>query len=706
MERAVQAAPPTLASHCIRRSAFQSGSRRVILRSMGTPPAGRSLADAAPLVAAEWHPSRNGDLTPVDVFPGSDMRVWWLCAECGHEWETKIGHRTRRGQGCRYCAAERSNKVRAIPQPGESLAEVMPALVADWHPSRNQALSPYDVLPGSAAMAWWLCATCGHEWETNVYSRGKLGRGCKKCGYAARGVKRATPKPGQSFADRYPAAAAEWHPTRNGDLKPTDVRPASGKRVWWLCAEGHEWSVDPADRQRGEQCPTCAERQRSLTKSTPKPGLSLQDVRPDVAAEWHPTKNAPVTPADVNPGSKQKRWWICLSCGHEWHAQLAHRAIRGDGCPGCRYAKLSTTKATPKPGESLAEKDPELASQWHPTLNAPLTAYDVRPRGRASAWWLCPLGHVWKAKIAPRAVGVGCPECSTVGVSERQVRLEYELAAAGLPVEHGFPPIAVDGRRSVKADIVLPSLRVVVEYDGSYYHRDKPDGDRAQTAALESVGWTVLRVREAPLPPLGGHEVSVEPTEPIKSVAVKVLRSLEAIGYVASHLSKYLDDPEAWADREAGEALYKYRAKSIASEFPYVAEEFDPGKNNGITPDRVHPGSNTKFVWTCRDCSHEWRSMVWIRTAGHGCPNCAKYRGAAKRAAPPEGGSFGDLFPESAAEWHPTLNAPLTAFDVKPASDREVWWQCERGHEWQARVVVRRRHGRCRECRQVGAFKT
>jgi Probable Zinc-ribbon domain len=172
------------------------------------------------------------------------------------------------------------------------------------------------------------------------------------------------------------------------------------------------------------------------------------------------------------------------------------------------------------------------------------------------------------------------------------------------------------------------------------------------------------------------------------------------IGYLASNLSEYVSDAKEWASKQASEALYRYRARSIESEFPEVAKEFDPKKNDGVTPDKMHPGSNTKFVFTCSDCGFEWRTMVWIRTAGHGCPRCARKRGAAKRAAPPKGGSFGDLFPESAAEWHPVKNAPLTPFDVRPASMKFVWWQCKSGHVWQARVVDRRHYGGCRRCRE------
>ena len=45
-------------------------------------------------------------------------------------------------------------------------------------------------------------------------------------------------------------AAAEWHPTRNSGLELTDLRPASNKKVWWQCSEGHQWQVSPPDTIR------------------------------------------------------------------------------------------------------------------------------------------------------------------------------------------------------------------------------------------------------------------------------------------------------------------------------------------------------------------------------------------------------------------------------------------------------------------------
>ena len=44
----------------------------------------------------------NGTLTPNDVTAGSQRKGWWLCPNCGHEWEAVIGSRSQ-GRGCPEC---------------------------------------------------------------------------------------------------------------------------------------------------------------------------------------------------------------------------------------------------------------------------------------------------------------------------------------------------------------------------------------------------------------------------------------------------------------------------------------------------------------------------------------------------------------------------------------------------------------------------
>jgi Probable Zinc-ribbon domain len=60
------------------------------------------------------------------------------------------------------------------------LAEKLPAIAAEWHPTLDADLTPADVGYASNKRAWWQCRTCGNEWEAGTYSRAS-GHGCRSC---------------------------------------------------------------------------------------------------------------------------------------------------------------------------------------------------------------------------------------------------------------------------------------------------------------------------------------------------------------------------------------------------------------------------------------------------------------------------------------------------------------------------------------------
>lgn len=262
----------------------------------------------------QWNSARNGPLTPDQVIYGSSKKVWWVC-DSGHEWEAMVKSRVA-GCGCPVCANRRL-------APGiNDLAAVHPELSKQWHPEKNGALTPSDVMAGSRRKVWWRCEA-GHEWQATVCSRAE-GRGCPVC--EGKSVLLGE----NDLASRYPAIAEQWHPTRNGTLKPTEVTAYSNRRVWWQCAEGHAYRAPISHRtSREDGCPYCAGR-RVLAGFN-----DLQTQQPQVAAQWHPTLNAPLTPAEVTPGSRRKVWWQC-EAGHVWKAAIYSRTgTQKCGCPVC-----------------------------------------------------------------------------------------------------------------------------------------------------------------------------------------------------------------------------------------------------------------------------------------------------------------------------------------------------------------------------------
>ena len=123
-----------------------------------------------PSLAKQFHPTKNGNLTPYDVTYGSRINVWWRC-EKGHEWEAEINNRNH-GNGCPYCSGNKVGKY-------NNLAVKNPKLAKEWHPTKNGNLTPYDVTLGCGQKVWWRCEK-GHEWEAQINSRNR-GRGCRFC---------------------------------------------------------------------------------------------------------------------------------------------------------------------------------------------------------------------------------------------------------------------------------------------------------------------------------------------------------------------------------------------------------------------------------------------------------------------------------------------------------------------------------------------
>ena len=66
-----------------------------------------SLQNKFPKIAKEWHPTKNGSLTPSMVSYGSTQKVWWLCPKCGNEYIVSVNNRTSGRSSCPKCKIKR-----------------------------------------------------------------------------------------------------------------------------------------------------------------------------------------------------------------------------------------------------------------------------------------------------------------------------------------------------------------------------------------------------------------------------------------------------------------------------------------------------------------------------------------------------------------------------------------------------------------------
>ena len=245
--------------------------------------------------------------------------MWWQCTENpAHEWQAIIRSRTTSQGNCKFCIRKNQKK-----KP--SLSEYDPELAKEWHPTKNEGLKPTDVTAGSSKKVWWVCSkNPNHVWPASISNRTR-GKGCPFCAGVVVGK--------NSLADLYPEIAEEWHPIKNKELKLSDVSKGSKRKVWWQCKNdpSHEWQAFVFSRTKGEgNCSICSGREKKF----------FADEFPEVAKEWHPTKNGNVSPSNVPYSSSKKYWWQCsVNPEHEWMATPQNRGLNQSGCPHCYKEK-------------------------------------------------------------------------------------------------------------------------------------------------------------------------------------------------------------------------------------------------------------------------------------------------------------------------------------------------------------------------------
>jgi len=207
------------------------------------------LVTTDPKLAEQWHSERNYPLSPQQVTAGSGKKVWWQCEDYeDHIWQASVLDR-KHGKGCPYCTN------RKVLAGFNDLATTHPVLTTQVHRERSLPLSPETVTAGSGKKLWWQCdIESGHVWEATVLSRVQ-GNNCIYC---------AGQKVQVNITDlqtRNPRIAGQWHPTKNGDLLPTQVSEHAHKKAWWQCPTKpqHEWETWVYSRtsKTGSECPQC-----------------------------------------------------------------------------------------------------------------------------------------------------------------------------------------------------------------------------------------------------------------------------------------------------------------------------------------------------------------------------------------------------------------------------------------------------------------
>ena len=405
-------------------------------------------------ISLEWHPTKNVNLLPTQVLPGSDKLVWWKCPVCEFEWQAKINSRAIQGTGCPNCF-----KYWGTSFPEQAILYYLKksynnvlnrTLICNieidiFIPDENIGIE-YD------GFQWHKNSLLNDDKKDSICQENKIKlirvreNGLKSTKSAINILRQnrstndlenvikeiylylSKPSPivnikedrnkiisqyivdknELSFKSKNQKLAKEWDYKKNSPLKPEMVAANCNEKVWWICSKcGFNWQSVVSSRNKGVGCPNCAKgnRQNTRIKNKIKNGESLAKKYPYLLKEWNYDKNK-ISPNNITYGYGKKVWWIC-SKGHEWQATVNSRTYMGSGCPVCDDKKVL------KDVNDLATTNPELIKEWDYSKNKLLNPNNVTYGSSKKVWWVCSkCGYNWQATINHRTLRKqGCPQC-------------------------------------------------------------------------------------------------------------------------------------------------------------------------------------------------------------------------------------------------------------------------------------------------------
>ena len=358
-----------------------------------------TLASKYPDVAKEWHPTKNNNDSPSNIYFRGKKKYWWMCVK-GHEWQAKVESRTILKRKCPICqkAGTSLPEMRIYFELKSVFHEVI-------HRYRYEGRELDVFLPRINIGIEY----DGYRWHEKKLQQDKqkniffLSHGITIIRIREKGLSRIS----------------------NIDLvNIINLNKKTINKILKVISENCETiNKDYFNKYLIKNNFVNNSEYKNYISNFPKPILenSLSHKFPMLSKEWHPVKNNTLSPYHFTPKSGEKVWWLCKNNrNHEWEAVIASRTANKNGCPYCSHRFASTDY-------NLEIDNPNLAKEWHPLKNGNNKPYQFTPRASNKVWWICKYGHEWTATISKRNAHknpTGCPICNKGPTAKKWLRLQ------------------------------------------------------------------------------------------------------------------------------------------------------------------------------------------------------------------------------------------------------------------------------------------
>ena len=407
----------------------------------------------------EWD-YKNNILNPSDYILKSGKKVWWRCKN-GHSFEQSIAYKigSKLSTTCPYCSNQKLLK-------GFNDFETWCKnnnrndLLEEWDYKRNEEM-PYEIGTGKNKKIWWLCPF-GHSYQAYPANR----CGCQRSGCPICDKENHTSFPEQALlyyikqqfpdtinSDRNEIGmeldifipsinvaieydGVKWHEEINKDRKKNllclkkNINLIRIREHGLNAVEGCKCIFRKNNQSDLDLSITIKNLLNLLGKDNvnvnvekdatkiyssyivSRKSKSLIKMYPDIAREWHPTKNGALTAEMVAPVSNKKVWWLGI-CGHEYLMSISTRTNSNCGGPYCSGKRVlsgfNDLETWCKNNDRM-----DLLEEWDYEKNKLLPS-EVTKSSDKKVYWKCNhCNHRWMTKIDIRTrTHSKCPKCAS-----------------------------------------------------------------------------------------------------------------------------------------------------------------------------------------------------------------------------------------------------------------------------------------------------
>ena len=391
-------------------------------------------------------------------------------------------------------------------------------------------------------------------------------------------------------------------------------------------------------------------------------------------SEWNWEKNSKLQfdPAKLTCGSGRKVWWKCAK-GHEWQADIHNRSA-GNGCPYC------SNKGVISGENDLQTINPTLAKEWNYAKNGELTPSKVLPQSGKKVWWKCSLGHEWQATIYDRNTGDGCPFCS--------------------------------GRYAITGSTDLKTTNPLLIEEWNYAKNTNIQPETVTAGSSKKVWWkckkghewqAVINSRSSGAGcPICSAELRTSFAEYafafyLGKGGIKFIHTYTELGYeldiyIPTYKTAIEYDGYLWHQGKEKRDLEKNcRCQRDGITLYRIREELPPLNDTSI--DYTVKRNRTDLSNTIQKVLFDISKIIVDVDVQRDYIAIENLREHLTKEE-----SILHTHPLLAHEWNYEKNGNLLPEHVTSSSHRKVWWVCEYGHEWQAKIDGRTRGKGCPFC--------